>query len=257
MTPLNKRSCTFWIMVLTIIGFLCTLLLDLLSVYSWAPIRRPDTYFLLSGEWYNILQHPWQPISYLFLHNSFYHLLLNLLLIYLFTPLFEKRLGKKNLFVSYLIAGAIAGLFYPLLFSLYEIFFTRPILHLPLAGASGGIVAIVVATGMISPQHPIYLWKKKVPLIFFSIGVALLSFLFVGTYNLGGVSVHIGGIVVGICIGIYYRYQLKKRSLRIADEEKSAILIEKIKQSGFSSLTKEERIFLMNLCRKEEKCNEN
>lgn len=73
-------------------------------------------------------------VTHQFLHGDLFHLLGNLLMLYLTAPLVEDRIGRGRFAAAYLGLGVFAGLAYALLF---------PGLYRPLIGASGAISAVV------------------------------------------------------------------------------------------------------------------
>lgn len=54
---------------------------------------------------------PWQFLTYMFLHGSFYHLLSNMLGLFMFGPWIENTLGSRRFIPFYFICGMGAGLF--------------------------------------------------------------------------------------------------------------------------------------------------
>lgn len=55
---------------------------------------------------------PWQVVSYLFIHSDFYHLLSNMLGLFIFGPLLEQIWGTRRFLIYYLACGIGAGLIY-------------------------------------------------------------------------------------------------------------------------------------------------
>lgn len=56
--------------------------------------------------------YPWQFLTYMFLHGSFFHILFNMFALMSFGPMLEQRWGGQRFLVFWLICGLGAGLFY-------------------------------------------------------------------------------------------------------------------------------------------------
>ena len=85
----------------------------------------------------------WQPVTYMFLHSldlRDFHLIFNLLMLWMFGGDVENVFGTRQFIVYYLVCGAGAGL-------LVAIF--QPGLGIPTVGASGAIFGLFMAYGMI------------------------------------------------------------------------------------------------------------
>ena len=54
--------------------------------------------------------HIWQPLTYMFLHADFFHILLNMIALWMFGGMLEERLGKNVFLKIYFISGILSGL---------------------------------------------------------------------------------------------------------------------------------------------------
>ena len=52
-----------------------------------------------------VLTRPWTPVTYMFLHGSFMHLLFNMLILFFLGPRLESRLQGRNFLGLYLLSG--------------------------------------------------------------------------------------------------------------------------------------------------------
>ncbi len=75
-------------------------------------------------------------VTYQFLHTGWFHLLLNLLMLWVVAPFVEDVWGRPLFVAFYLAAGAVAGLMYAVRY---------PALEVPLVGASGAIAGVMGA----------------------------------------------------------------------------------------------------------------
>ena len=140
----------------------------------------------------------WQPITYMFLHGGFGHILFNMLALWMFGVELERMWGTrfflKYYFVCGLGAAATTAVLSFLPFAVFDHLYTALTV-----GASGAIYGILLAYGLYFPNRPIYIYFVfPVPAKYFVMimgGISLLSSLGGG----GGVAhtAHLGGLVVG------------------------------------------------------------
>src|SRR5262249_37094425 len=91
----------------------------------------------------------WQLVTYLFLHDGFFHILFNMLALWMFGCELERTWGYRRFLFYYFLTGIGAGLT------------VVSINHNSLGatvGASGAIYGILMAYGMLFPDRMILLW---------------------------------------------------------------------------------------------------
>ena len=54
----------------------------------------------------------WQPVTYMFMHKGPFHLIINMLLVYVCGSEFERAFGQKRFLQFYFICGIVGGLAY-------------------------------------------------------------------------------------------------------------------------------------------------
>lgn len=137
----------------------------------------------------------WQFATYMFLHGSVIHLLLNLLMLYFFGNEVEFALGPKHFLGIYFGGGIVGGLTW-FVFNLHT--------AASMVGASGAVYAVTLAFAALYPRRPITL------LVFFVVPITLLArqwaivavalaTLFSISDDGGNVAhlAHLGGMAVG------------------------------------------------------------
>lgn len=133
----------------------------------------------------------WRPVTYLFLHGSFFHLLINLFTLWMFGRELEALWGTKDFLKFYFICGVGAGV----LNTAFDPFSTIPVI-----GASGAIYGLLVAFAMVYPDSLIYLYGI-IPLRakHFVMILGLIEFLasFHGSSTTIARFAHLGGMAVG------------------------------------------------------------
>jgi membrane associated rhomboid family serine protease len=216
--------------------------------------------------------------SYMFLHLGLGHIFSNMLLLYFAGRLMEDLLGHKRMLFTYIGGGIFGGLFFLLItWAIYGV-------HHPsiLLGASASVLAVFVVCAVYMPEMEVQLFgifsirlKWLVVLVFLATTVIDFS------VNTGGKLAHLGGAL----FGLIYAYNLKngsdwaaifnkKEKIRTkmkvvhrsennnqtyqnstgsksgSDQETLDGLLDKIKKSGYDSLSKSEKELLNNLSRK-------
>jgi len=149
----------------------------------------------------------WQLGSYIFLHGGIFHLLFNLLALWMFGGELENYWGPKKFLRFFLFCGIGAGIC-TVLFTPYE--FQR----IPVIGASGAIYGILLAFGWLFPNRPIYLYFLfPIPAKYFVIIFGLIEFFSSIEGVGGGVShlTHLGGLLFGL---FYMAYPTIRQKLR-------------------------------------------
>lgn len=226
-----------------------------------------------------LLHRFWTPISYMFVHYSFGHLLSNMLWLYFLGRLFCELLGKKRFTIVYIVGGLTGALLFVIFSNLLP-----KMGNAQLEGASAGVMAIVVGVAAYSPDYRVHIrFPMFFPIFDFYIAlkwIGLIAFVLTSVIDLasntGGKVAHIGGAALGFLYGTQFRkkkdifgglislfsFNFKKNKLRVAhtrsakanDEfyntNKSTIrkrvdeILDKISRSGYDSLSREEKDFL-------------
>ena len=112
-TPERFPAATVALAALCVAAYLLTANFNR-SVYDFnAPFLtlRPGAANALAASWDAIGHQPWRLITYLFLHDDPIHLVGNLLMLGVFAPAVEGRLGAARFAALFLAAGAVSGAF--------------------------------------------------------------------------------------------------------------------------------------------------
>jgi membrane associated rhomboid family serine protease len=163
----------------------------------------PDLLSVPSGI-QEILKRPWTPVTYMFLHTGFIHLLFNILGLYWFGRLFLYRLDGSQLLSVYLLGGLAGAVFYVVSYNLFPVFESVNGL---LLGASASVFAILVAIAFYDPNNEIHLsFIGSFQLKYIALFYVLLSVIGISATNPGGNIAHLGGAFWGW----FYIFQLRK-----------------------------------------------
>jgi len=161
------------------------------------PARVADDLFGFSVA--TVLTRPWSPLTYMFVHGDFMHVLFNMLGVFFFGPPLEREMGGTAFIRYYLICGVGAALTAVLLVGL---------IGTPLViGASGAVFGVMLAFAWKWPDAPIYIWGLLPVKAKWMVGVLGLGALWATMRAGPGGAVahwaHLGGLVTGI---VYLRY---------------------------------------------------
>ena len=133
----------------------------------------------------------WQFVTYMFLHGSIFHILVNMLMLYMFGNELERLWGTRRFVKYYFITGIGAGV-------CSWIVGTHAIAVI--IGASGAIYGLLLAYGVTYPNRIVYLsflFPIKVKWMVIIMGaVAFLSSLTQANSGVAHVA-HLGGMLVG------------------------------------------------------------
>jgi membrane associated rhomboid family serine protease len=139
----------------------------------------------------------WQLATYMFLHAGLFHILFNMLALWMFGAELERIWGTRYFLKFYLLTGVGAGAL-TVLFSLLPFGFAQQVQHSVIVGASGAIFGLLLAYAMYFPERPILLIVFWVPAKWC---VAILGAiaLFSSLSDAGGTAnaTHLGGLIVG------------------------------------------------------------
>ncbi len=156
----------------------------------------------------------WQPVTYLFLHGGWFHIIFNLFALWMFGSDLERLWGPRQFLFYFFLTGIGAGLFDVLL---------QPNAQLPTVGNSGAVYGLLLAYGIIFPERIILLWMIiPIKAKWF---VAIMGLIeFVTSLSGPGTGVahvaHLGGMLFGFLYlrggGLPYRWQLRYHEWRRA-----------------------------------------
>lgn len=94
----------------------------------------------------------WQPVTYMFIHAGWSHIIFNMLGLLFFGIMVERAIGTKEFILMYFLIGIFSGLF-----SVFLYYFTGNY-FVSLVGASGAIYGILFAYAVIFPKSIVYIW---------------------------------------------------------------------------------------------------
>ena len=141
----------------------------------------------------------WQLVTYMFLHGGIFHILFNMLALWLFGAELERTWGTRYFLKFYFVTGIGAGLL-TVVFSLLPFEFARYLYGADIIGASGAIYGLLLAYALYFPDRPIYMYFVfPIPAKIFVLIIGAIALMSSVSGVQGGVAnaTHLGGILVG------------------------------------------------------------
>jgi membrane associated rhomboid family serine protease len=139
----------------------------------------------------------WQLATYMFLHGGAFHIIFNMLALWMFGTELERTWGTRYFLKFYAITGIGAGVL-TVLFSLLPFAPAQQLLRSNVIGASGAIYGVLLAYALWFPDRPIYMYFVfPVPAKVFVAIIGAIAFLS-SLGDSGGVAsaTHLGGLAV-------------------------------------------------------------
>ena len=231
-----------------------------------------------------LLLKPWTVFTYMFTHNDFLHILFNILYIYWFGRIFMNIIGERLLLRVYLLGGLSGAALYILSYNIIPTL-SNIYGYSEMLGASASAMAILFTVARNQPDYKInLLFIGEVKLKYVALVAIILDFISISNMsNTGGHIAHIGGAIFGLIFGkmvldgkvaypsgkkFAFNFSFaKKKKLQVlhkrplTDVECNTIksqrkqdvdnILDKIKQSGYDSLSNEEKKMLFDASKDE------
>jgi membrane associated rhomboid family serine protease len=232
-----------------------------------------------------LISRPWTLITYMFTHIDLMHIFWNMITLFWFAKILSDFTSSNKIIPLYLLGGIIGALLTICLIEFVPMF--HLLKNVPLLGASAGVTAIIIASAVLVPNFQInLLFVGGVKLIYVALFVLFLDILNVASYsNIGGNLAHLGGALMGFIFIQQYkngndlakpfnrffdwiknRANTNRAKMKVAykrtnkdeefnyqkkvTQEKVDEILDKISQSGYESLTKEEKDILFKASNK-------
>ena len=159
----------------------------------------------------------WQPLTHMFMHGGFWHILFNMYTLVMFGMVVERALDTKKFLILYFVAGlgavalhtGVEWLEARHMMSVGNASGIMDLYRTPIVGASGAIYGVLVAFAMLYPQArmtlifpPVTLDAKWMVTIF--IGIELFTGI-TGTQMGIAHFAHLGGALFGFLLIFYWR----------------------------------------------------
>lgn len=255
------------LIVINIIFFIIPLLLNtFLWLFELKDISILD-YFVVEADLMSLIFKPWSLITYGFLHGSFSHLFWNMIMLFYFGNILVNYFGDKRLLNVFFNGILFGGIIYIISYNLFPVFTG---VSSKMIGSSAGVMAILFYITSYNPNHTIRFFFINIKLLYIAVFLLLMDIIQIPVENSGGHIAHLGGALIGFLmfrsfkgidfVDIYTNLTTKKNNKKIKrnktfsgsnfDQKKIDFILDKISESGYESLTKEEKNYLFKASNK-------
>ena len=210
---------------------------------------------MLPQSWTEVLSMPWTLLTYMFAHFDFLHILGNMLCLYCF-GIVALDLMTPRRFVTTYIAGGLAG-------AVAYLFAAEFVPSPGLVGSSAAVMAVATAAVLTKPDYHVQLWlfgMVKIKWIaLFYVAFALLTTR-ADSSAVCAHAAHLGGIMAGAVVALDCRKKIFSRRRKAIvlpplhskpvagfDEGRLDTLLDKVRVSGYTSLSENEKKELNDL----------
>lgn len=151
-----------------------------------------------------LLSRPWTLFTYMFTHFELLHILFNMLWLYWFGELFLRFFNERQLGGLYVLGGLAGALLFIVSYNLFP-YFREVSAFSFLMGASASVMAIVFAVSFYRKEVEINLFLiGRIKLIYLALFTFVIDLLAITSDNAGGHIAHIGGALFGIWFASRY-----------------------------------------------------
>lgn len=276
---LRRGDVLLWLILINTAVFIVTALLGLIATLFMVPVLDVTEYIAMPDRIGQLLVRPWTIITYMFAHGGLWHIALNMLMLYWFGRIFFSYFNPKNLGSLYILGGIAGALLYFVAFNTIP-FYVKMSPSI-LIGASASVMAIIFAAAFYRPDAKVQIILiGPVKIIYIALVLFAIDFISLGDpENPGGHIAHIGGALLGYLYARQYlkgrditrwmsrvidwfsnlskprqkkpKMKVKYNNSRQADYEYNKrkndeaheidAILDKIKKSGYSSLSEKEK----------------
>lgn len=265
---LRRGDVLTWLIAINCVAFVVVCAVSAVGQFASADVSWLYNWFFLSSSGWHLLTHPWQILTYAFIHGNFIHFIINILLLAMAGKLFKEFFSIRDFVGLYLLAALIGGFGFVIACEIMHVYGM-------LSGCSAPVMALIVAPAVYAPDYEIYLTLiGRVKLKWIALVYVVITLLNMFSLNWAGQFAHVGGIVTGAV----FAWMLKKKRVNITawiwktvdsvsnrnkpkfkvayqnpdfrvktEKELLDDILDKIKISGYDSLSATEREFLRKM----------
>ncbi len=244
--PPTNRHMILRLFIINALVYLGLKLLWLAAPAAGLDFEAAVAQLLLPPTLEGVAGRPWTVLTYMFTQCDFRHLLVNMLWLGGFGTLLARDAGHWRVLALYLVGGVGAAAMF-LLSSLTPFAPAEP-----LAGASGAVIALTVAAGVVSPGRKIKLTYIGEFSMSHVVPLALLAFFFC---SLPEAMAHAGGLFCGIAAALAWRRSRPAAAARasapshgaLSQPDEYSTLVAKANAQGYEALLPSEQRRLYEL----------
>ncbi len=198
--------------ILVIVFCIFTFLHLALKLTSGDKNAAELTYYSSIYHWFNMPSNldsfwgrPWTIFTYMFMHDGVFHLIGNLIWLWVFGYILQDLTGSKTIIPLFIYGGLCGGFLYLVSMNILP---GLKGTNAEMVGASAGVMAIAIATTILAPNYRFFpMINGGIPLWVITIIFVVIDFAMIAKdLNTGGHISHIGGAI----FGLLFMWQMKK-----------------------------------------------
>jgi membrane associated rhomboid family serine protease len=238
-----------------------------------------------------LLHQPWTLITYMFTHFDLLHILFNLLIFFWFGKILSEFAGNKKILPVYLLGGLSGALLYVAAYNVFPVFHDSVGVARAFGASAGVMAIVFAATTLVPDYTMFLFLFGAVRIKWIALALVVIDIISIPSSNAGGHIAHLGGALFGFFyvrqlqrgkdpgslvnwaadrisnlvrkkpdLKVTYRRK-EKTTVGNSYQQKNAgghdkqqkldTILDKISQSGYESLSKEEKDFLFRMSKEE------
>ena len=227
----------------------------------------------MSPELNDLIIRPWTIITYSFVHNGFFHLFWNMILLYYISRMILNLFSPSTFINVYFLGVIVGGILFLFSYSFFPVFKGD---ISSMGGSSAGVMAAIIFMCTYSPDNEIRLFFFNLKLKYIGILFFVFDIIQIPYGNSGGHIAHVGGAILGFFyarnlingrdIGSSFEYfwkfffrkrknkegkaffqdnpKIYKKPDKSEKQKRVDAILDKISKSGYESLSDKEKNFL-------------
>ncbi len=249
-----------------------------------------DKQFMIPPTMGEFFTRPWTMITYMFNHSGLMHILFNMLWFYFFGRLIIEYLGNEKLISIYIVGGVAGAVAYLFMYNTVPFYMDRSGGPGMVGASAAVDAIVIAAATLLPNYTIHLMFFGPVKIKYIAIFTVVMSFLSATGGNAGGNIAHLGGAGIGylyikslnsgtdigrwviVVMNFFKSFFVRQPKMKVsskkkktkttastttsstmsnvADQQEIDAILDKISQSGYESLSKEEKQRLFNASKK-------
>jgi membrane associated rhomboid family serine protease len=153
-----------------------------------------EQWFWLPKGFIDFFSQPWSLVTYSFFHADFWHILMNMLILFYTSRILLNLFDAKKFLNIYFLGVISGGLAFISSYNIFPAFLES---SLPMVGASAGVMAILIFVCTYVPNQEVRLFVFNIKLWYIGAFFVLKDLVQIPSGNAGGHIAHLGGALLG------------------------------------------------------------
>lgn len=160
----------------------------------------------LPASFGEFIRKPWTLISYMLYHFEVWHLIGNLIWLWVFGYLLHDLTGNRKVIPIFIYGGLGGALAFMITYNFIPSLYGDGLSGVNMVGASAGVIAIAIAITVIAPGYRLFTFiNGGIPLWVITLIFVVIDLAMLPKDNHGGHIAHIGGALSGYFFMFFYR----------------------------------------------------